>query len=110
MIGDSCWWTKSWRTTANFERRVQTNQSEADEQGDWRRSYFNRVVRHMVPERDRLARTLPLTVPLRSPEGISALRDLVALRANDSRVAYQEELRPMGDSCPVPSCNRNIKE
>ena len=93
-----------------LRRRVETTQSEADDHGDWRRSYFNRVVRHMVPERDRLARTLPLAVPLRSPEGISALRDLVALRANDFRVAYQEELRPMGDTCPVPSCNRNIKE
>ncbi|KIW79865.1 hypothetical protein Z517_06480 [Fonsecaea pedrosoi CBS 271.37] len=92
------------------ERRVQTTQSEADDHGDWRRSYFNRVVRHMVPERDRLARTLPLAVPLRSPEGISTLRDLVALRANDSRVAYQEVLRPTGDSCPVSSCNRSIKD
>ena len=64
----------------------------------------------MVPERDRLARTLPLTIPLRSPEGISTLRDLVTLRVNDSRVIYQEVLRPIGDSCLVPSYNRNIKE
>lgn len=64
----------------------------------------------MVPERDRLARTLPLAVPLRSPEGISALQDLIALRTNDSRVAYQEALRPIGGRCPVPTCGQEIKE
>jgi hypothetical protein len=93
-----------------IQRRVHTTQCEADDQGEWRRSYFDRVVRHMVPERDRLARTLPLAVPLRSPEGISALQDLIALRTNDSRVAYQEVLRPIGGRCPVPSCAWKIEE
>jgi hypothetical protein len=93
-----------------IQLRVHTTQCEADDQGEWRRSYFDRVVRHMVPERDRLARTLPLAVPLRSPEGISALQDLIALRTNDSRVAYQEVLRPIGGRCPVPSCARKIEE
>jgi hypothetical protein len=64
----------------------------------------------MVPERNRLARTLPLAVPLRSPEGISALRDLIALRTNDSRVAYQDVLRPIEGRCPVPTCGLEIKE
>jgi hypothetical protein len=34
----------------------------------------------MIPERDRLARTLLIAAPLRSLEGISALQDLIALR------------------------------
>jgi hypothetical protein len=92
------------------QRRVDTTQCEIDDQGEWHRSYFDRVVRHMVPERDRLARTLLLAVPLRSPEGISALRDLIALRTNDSPVAYQEVLRPIGDRCAVPTCYLKIKE
>jgi len=98
---------------ANYHRtqqRVHTTQCEVDDQGEWHRSYFERVVRHMVPERDRLARTLPLAVPLRSPEGISALRDLIALLKNDSRVAYQEVLRPIEGCCPVPNCGKVIKE
>jgi len=33
----------------------------------------------MIPERDRLADTLILAVLLHSPEGISALEDLIAL-------------------------------
>jgi hypothetical protein len=96
----------------NYRRtqRVHTTQCEVDDQGEWHRSYFDRVVRHMVPERDRLARTLPLAVPLRSTEGISALRDLIALRTNDSRVAYQDVLRPVGGRCPVPTCDLEIKE
>ena len=73
---------------ANYRRiqRVPTTQCEVVDQGEWHRSYFNRVVRHMVPKRDRLACTLPLAVPLRSPEGISALRDLIALRTINSCV------------------------
>ncbi|TAQ83756.1 hypothetical protein B7494_g7916 [Chlorociboria aeruginascens] len=92
------------------QRRVYTTQCEVDDQGEWHRSYFDRVVRRMVPERDRLARTLPIAAPLRSPEGISALQDLIALRTNDSRVAYQEALRPIGGCCPVPTCGQEIKD
>ncbi|KAI1293100.1 hypothetical protein F5Y03DRAFT_402698 [Xylaria venustula] len=54
-----------------------------------------------MPERDRLARTLFLPVPLRSPEGRSALRDLVALYQDDGWVAYQPVLRPISGCCPV---------
>jgi hypothetical protein len=64
----------------------------------------------MQPERDRLARTLSLRVPLRSPEGISALQDLIALRTNDCRVAYQDALRPVDGRCPVPSCDQEIEK
>jgi molecular chaperone GrpE (heat shock protein) len=95
---------------ANYQQRVNTTRCEIDDQGEWHRSYFERVVRHMVPERDRLARTLSLAAPLRSPEGISALRDLIALLRNDSRVAYQEVLRPIEGCCPVPNCGKVIKE
>ncbi|OCK80334.1 hypothetical protein K432DRAFT_393129 [Lepidopterella palustris CBS 459.81] len=69
-------------------RRVYNVQNKAH--GDSRRSYFDRVIRHMVPERGRLADTLALAVPIRSPQGISALEDLLALLKNDSSVAYQE--------------------
>lgn len=92
------------------ERRLHTTQCEESDQGEWQRGYFDRVVRHMVPERDRLSRTLALSVPLRSEEGISALRDLIALRTNDSRVAYQEVLRPIEGRCPVPTCGLVVKE
>ncbi|KAG9244994.1 hypothetical protein BJ878DRAFT_420194 [Calycina marina] len=92
------------------QRRVHSAQCEVDDQGEWHRSYFDRVVRHMVPERDRLARTLPIAAPLRSPEGISALQDLIELRTNDSRVAYQEVLRPIGGCCPVPTCGQEMKD
>jgi Protein of unknown function (DUF3435) len=98
---------KNYRRT---QQRVYTTQCEVDNQGEWHRSYFDRVVRHMVPERDRLAYTLPLAAPLRSLEGISALRDLIALRTNDSRVAYQEVLRPISGCCPVPTCGLEIEE
>ena len=83
---------------------------EGEQMDERHRGYFDRVIRHMIPERDRLAKTLSLAVPLRSPEGISALRDLIALRTNDSTVAYQEELRPVLGRCPVPTCSEEIKK
>ena len=89
---------------------VRTAQCEVDDRDEWHRSYFDRAVRYMVPKRDRPACILPLAVPLRSPEGISALRDLIALRTNDSRVAYQEVLQPVGGRCPVSTCSKEIKE
>jgi hypothetical protein len=61
-----------------------------------------------MPERDRLARTLPLPFPLRSPEGRAALEDLIALYRGDSRVAYQPVLRPVLGCCPVPSCEQGV--
>ena len=92
------------------ERRLRTTQCEESNQGEWQHSFFDRVIRHMVPERDRLSRTLALSVPLRSKEGISALQDLIALRTNESRVAYQEVLRPIDGRCPVPTCGQVVKE
>jgi len=77
-------------------------------QKDCHRSFFNRV-RHMMPERDRLARTLLLPFPLRSSEGRAALEDLIALYRNDSRVAYQPVLRPVLGCCPVPRCEQKIQ-
>jgi hypothetical protein len=85
-------------------------EQEGEQEGEWKRTYFDRVVRHMVPERDRLAKTLFLAVPLRSQEGISALRDLIALRTNDCTVAYQEGLRPLSGRCPVPTCGEELKK
>jgi hypothetical protein len=64
----------------------------------------------MVLERDRLSRTLTLLAPLRSEEGISALRNLIALRTNDSRVAYQEVLQLIKGRCLIPTCGQVIKE
>jgi hypothetical protein len=91
------------------QRRVYRTQLEAHDDGDWHRSYFDRAVRQLVPERDRLADTLELAVPLRSPQGISALEDLLALLKNDSRVAYQQGFRPIEGRCPVPSCARDME-
>lgn len=89
-------------------RNHQPHGAHEPSQGDRHRSFFGRV-RHMMPERDRLARTLFQPVPLRSPEGRSALRDLIALYKDDCRVAYQPVLRPISGYCPVSSCARPIQ-
>ena len=90
------------------QKRVPKAQREAHHQSDWRRTHFDRI-RHMMPERDRLARNLCLRVPLRSPEGISVMKDLIALRTDDCRVAYQDVLRPVDGICPVPYCGTKME-
>lgn len=69
-----------------------------NDRGDWTREQFCRI-EHMIPERRRLAKSLLMTVPLRSQEGRSALQDLVSLRQNDCSVAYQDVLRPVDGRC-----------
>ncbi|KAB5515368.1 hypothetical protein GE09DRAFT_1046046 [Coniochaeta sp. 2T2.1] len=80
-------------------KRVHPNQRKHQHKGegyrgDGRGTHFDRI-RHMMPERDRLATSLFQEVPLRSPEGIAVIKDLIALRTQNSRVAYQEILRPV---------------
>lgn len=87
-------------------KRVHPAQREDQGRDGGRRTHFDRI-RHMMPERDRLARTLFLREPLRSSHGISAMQDLIALRTNDSRVAYQEALRPKDGHCGV--CHQEME-
>ncbi|KAI0443369.1 hypothetical protein F4803DRAFT_515037 [Xylaria telfairii] len=92
------------------QERVPEAQREAHYQNDWRRSHFDRI-RHMIPERDRLARNISLRVPLRSPEGISVMKDLIALRTGNNpnwEVAYQEVIRPIHGVCPAPGCSMEM--
>jgi hypothetical protein len=79
----------------------------ASKQAEEHCTYFDRVVRHMVPERDRLAHTLSLAVPIRSAEGISTLKDLISLRTKDLRVAYQNDFQPIEGCCM--HCNQNME-
>ncbi|TLS20461.1 uncharacterized protein PpBr36_11343, partial [Pyricularia pennisetigena] len=83
-------------------------QCATDQQSDWHRDHLSRVI-HMMPERHRLLRTLAQREPLRSPTGISALEDLIALRTGDWQVAYQSQLRPENGICPVKFCNKMIE-
>jgi len=91
------------------QRMVYSTRSEVPTEMDWRRTYFHEVVRHMVPERARLAVSLQMAVPLRSDQGISALKDLSVLLTTDSTVAYQESLRPTQGKCATSSCKADMQ-
>ncbi|RYP14043.1 hypothetical protein DL767_010440 [Monosporascus sp. MG133] len=90
------------------QKRVPKTEREAHRQSDWQKTHFNRI-RHMMPERNRLAQTLSRRAPLRSPDGISVMKDLIALRTGDCRVAYQDVLRPVNGVCPAPDCDIEMK-
>ncbi|KAK8013716.1 hypothetical protein PG991_009309 [Apiospora marii] len=75
---------------------------------DWRRVQFDRV-RHMMPERGRLAFSLSNRAAPRSDIWVAALHDLIALRTDDCRVAYQETLRPSNGCCPTAFCRQEME-
>ena len=75
---------------------------------DQHRSRFKRP-RYIMPERERLSNTLFSVAPLRSLEGISAARDLIALLTNSCRVAYQLSLRPRGAKYPMLDCSKDLE-
>ena len=75
---------------------------------DRQRAVFPRV-RRFMPERDRLATTLFVPATLRSEEGRTALRDLIALCTQPSPVAYHPSLRPRMGRCLVPRCSLEME-
>ncbi|KAF4998781.1 hypothetical protein FDECE_11709 [Fusarium decemcellulare] len=96
-------------------REIQKNQPleysgerKPHEQSDWRHGHFARVM-DLLPERKRLSHTLFSAVPLRSDEGLAALRDLIALRKNPCHIAYQDALGSPSGICPVPSCHKDME-
>ncbi len=75
---------------------------------DHRRTFFSHI-RGLLPERDGLASSLFQSVALRSVEGRSALRDLVALCKHDCQTIYRPSLRPKEGRCPIPDCSVEMK-
>ncbi|PGH04310.1 hypothetical protein AJ80_08533 [Polytolypa hystricis UAMH7299] len=61
-------------------------------------TYFN-YIRRVMPERDTLAKILPMKVELRSPQGREALRAMEALCKQDCRIAYRTSLQPIDGKC-----------
>lgn len=54
--------------------------------------------------RDRLASSLFLDVPLRSPDGQAAFQDMITLCQENPKVAYRPSLRQENGRCPVSAC------
>jgi len=64
----------------------------------YHRSQFHRI-RRLMPERDRLASNLFLVAPIRSDEGRSVLRDMIALCRQDAEVPFRPGLEPEKCTC-----------
>ena len=64
----------------------------------YHRSQFHRI-RRLMPERDRLASNLFLVVSIRSGEGRSVLRDMIALCRQDAEVPFRPGLEPEKCTC-----------
>lgn len=75
----------------------------------YHRSIFDRV-RFLMPERDRLAASLFETAALRSPVGLSALRDMVALCEQDAEVEFRPGLEPWRCHCSNPVRHRKLAQ
>jgi hypothetical protein len=68
------------------------------------------LVRHLMPERSRLADTLHLKRDLRSDDSRASIQDLLALCVDDHRVAYRPDKRPVNGLCPITECSKPIAE
>ncbi|KAL8922150.1 MAG: hypothetical protein Q9208_005345 [Pyrenodesmia sp. 3 TL-2023] len=75
--------------------KLLSSADDADLMG-YHRIQFHRV-RCLMPERDRLASSLFLVAPIRSDEGRSVLRDMIALCQQDAEVPFHAGLEP--DKC-----------
>ena len=71
------------------------------------RTIFSRV-RHLMPERDRLASSLFSIAPIRSAEGREVLRDMIALYRQETEVACCPGLEPEKCGCAVADEKRNL--
>ncbi|PWI64678.1 hypothetical protein PCL_08687 [Purpureocillium lilacinum] len=100
--------TGPWRQKGELPQINYEPSKEPHQQQDWRRSHFRRISHMLPPERLRLAETMVLRAPPRSPEWVCALKDLVALRRDDNSTAYQAVMRPINGHCAVPSCGRTM--
>ena len=94
-------------------QEIQTHKATVNAENDAspvasRPSYFNRV-RRLDPPRDRLASSLFLHVSLRSPQGRTALQDMITLCTDNPPVAYRASLRPKDGRCPVARCARKME-
>lgn len=66
----------------------------------YHRTQFHRV-RRLMPERDRLASNLFLVAPIRSDEGRSVLRNIIALCQQDAEVPFRLGLEPEKCTCLI---------
>lgn len=64
----------------------------------YHRTQFHRV-RRLMPERDRLASNFFVVAPIRTNEGRSVLRDMIALCQQDAEVPFRPGLEPERCSC-----------
>ncbi|KFZ01777.1 hypothetical protein V500_00623 [Pseudogymnoascus sp. VKM F-4518 (FW-2643)] len=58
------------------------------------------LIRHLMPERNRIATALLFTEDLQSKEGQAVLRDVYSLCIDDNRGAYRPDERPVNGACP----------
>lgn len=68
------------------------------------------LIRHLMPERNRIANALLVTKDLQSKEGQAVLQDLCSLCIDDNRVAYRPDERPVDGVCPCNNCPTVIAE
>lgn len=102
--------TRKLKDFQTHQKVIYDTSQQDHEQYDWRQNHFSRIS-HMLPEeRVRLAQTLPTVAHPRSPEWITALKDLISLRSDPYPVAYQEDLRPVNGRCPVTTCSIDLSK
>ncbi|OJD27770.1 hypothetical protein ACJ73_00840 [Blastomyces percursus] len=97
----------TWQLRLPKERKPGTTEHE-DNTPLYHWTWFERVA-HLMPERKRLSRLLPLSVPLRSSEGRQALEDMIAICRQKSPVSDHPSLKPVNGCCPAHGCSMEVE-
>lgn len=82
----------------------------AYQETNWQKGHFERIKHMLSTERVRLSHTMKTEASPRSPTWKQAVQDLVNLRNEDCRVAYQDGLQPINGFCPVDACTQEMEK
>jgi len=94
----------------NTQERVHPSERKESFHADQHRTRFSRL-RHLMPRRSQLADLLFVKAPLRSQEGVTAIKHLIGLIKDPCQVAYQLPLQPVqGRWCPTPGCGKDVEK
>jgi hypothetical protein len=63
------------------------------------------LIRHLIPERNRIGNTLFVTKDLQSKEAQAVLQDIYSLCIDDNQVAYRPDELPVDGICPSSNCS-----
>jgi len=74
------------------------------------KSWLSHTLGKIMPERSRLAKTMPGAAQITHEEKLAVLKDLISYVTRDYSVVYLPNEEPVDDMCPVQGCQQKMTE